>query len=156
MRYQGRGNMPSMLLKRAVAAFVVLGFVALVLYSTNATPVVPTVPADDVADRSRPFVVKLHAQWCPKCMVQKGIWSGLERDYRDRVNLLVLDFTTDDTTAASREAVRRLGLESVFDSYDGVTGAVLVVDGRTREVVADVGGFSADDYRAAIDNVLAR
>jgi thiol-disulfide isomerase/thioredoxin len=148
--------MPSMLLKRAATVFVVLGLVALVLYSTNATPVVPTVPPDDVADLSRPFVVKLHAQWCPKCMVQKGIWAGLERDYGDRVNLVVLDFTTDRTTAASREAARRIGLEPVFDSYDGVTGAALVVDGRTREVVADVAGFSADDYRAAIDTVLAR
>lgn len=145
-----------MLLKWAAAVLAALGLVAVVLYATNPPPVVPAVSVDDVAALSRPFVVKLHAQWCPRCMGQKGIWTELERDYRDRVNFVVFDFTTDGTTASSREVARRIGLEAVFDSYDGITGAVLVVDGRTREVVADLGGFSADEYRTAIDGALVR
>jgi thiol-disulfide isomerase/thioredoxin len=134
---------------------VVLAATGFGLYLTNTTPLVPAVTTEEAADSSRPFVVKLHAQWCPLCMVTTGVWAEVEQAYAGRVNLLVLDFTDDATAAASREEARRLKLDSVLAGYEGVTGAVLVLDGRTREVVADISG-SRDfaEYRTAIDAVL--
>jgi len=137
----------------AVALLVgVIG--VLYLYATNTTPVVPAITASEATDPSRPFVVKLHAQWCPKCMVTRDVWADVERAYAGRVNLLVLDFTDDDRTMASRVEAQRLGLGSIFDEYEGVTGAVLVIDGPTREVDADISSRDFDDYRDAIDAVL--
>jgi thiol-disulfide isomerase/thioredoxin len=153
-RYTAPVALPVTGIRRVLAALVLVGTLGFVLYAANATPIVPVITAADAADPSRPFVVKLHAQWCPKCMATKGVWSQLEREYGDRANLLVLDFTDAEATAASRTAAQRVGLESIAEEYDGVTGAVLVIDGRTREVTADVSSFAFDDYRAAVDAAL--
>jgi hypothetical protein len=89
--------------------------------------------------------------------VTKGVWSQIEETYSGRANLVVLDFTTDADTAASRAEAARLGLGTFFDEYAGATGTVVVLDGRTREVTASIGG-SRDfaEYRAAIDAALDR
>lgn len=146
-------------MKKLLAAIFVGGVVSVgavyALYVTNETPRLPPVTAEDAANSSRPYVVKLHAQWCPKCMMTKDVWGEVERAYAGRVNLVVLDFTDDARTAASRAEARRLGLESIFDDYEGVTGAVLVIDGATRAVKADISG-SRDlaEYRVAIEDAL--
>jgi len=48
---------------------VALVAVASVMYVGNATPTVPAVSRADAANPNRPYVVKLHAQWCPICML---------------------------------------------------------------------------------------
>jgi thiol-disulfide isomerase/thioredoxin len=128
------------------------------MYLTNRAPAVPAIPAASLAaSPGKPFVVKLHAQWCPVCMVTKDVWSEIERAYVGRVHLVVLDFTNQSRTDASRAEAARLGLNKIFDEYEGVTGAILVVDGRTRDVTADIGGRrDFAEYRTAIDALLSR
>jgi thiol-disulfide isomerase/thioredoxin len=124
------------------------------LYVTNPPPVVARI-ADDANGSGKPYVVKLHAQWCPKCMVTKDIWPQIEGAYADRVNLLVFDFTNQANTDASQAEARRLGLENFFDEFAGATGIVVVLDGRTKEVTAEIGGSrDFSEYRAAIDAAL--
>jgi thiol-disulfide isomerase/thioredoxin len=148
-----------MLKKLALACasiVVLLAAVALVLYARNTAPVVPAIALESIsANPAKPYVVKLHAQWCPLCMVTKDVWAQIEAAYADRVHLVVLDFTNEARTAASRAEATRLGLNALFDEYEGVTGAVLVVDGRTKSVTADIGG-SRDfvEYRNAIEASL--
>jgi hypothetical protein len=135
-----------------IAVLVVFGFV---MYVMNPAPGVPAVSAADAANPEKPYVVKIHAQWCAVCMVTKGVWSEIENAYSGRVNLLVLDVTNQATTDASRAEAKRLGLEQFFDEYSGGTGTILVLDGRTRLVTASISG-SRDfaEYRAAIDATL--
>ena len=137
-----------------VVLLLALGFV---MYLRNPAPIVPAIDTDVLAaSPAKPMVVKLHAQWCAVCMVTKDIWSQIEKTYAGRVNLVVLDFTTQASTDASRAEAARLGLTKVFDEYEGVTGTILVVDGRTRGVTADIGGRrDFAEYRAAIDAMLA-
>ena len=134
-----------------LAAAAAAGYV---LYLWNPPPAVPRISPEAVTS-GRPFVVKLHAQWCPYCMLTKGVWGQIEDAYADRVNLVVLDFTNQENTAASQAEARRLGLEKFFDEYAGATGIVVVLDGRTREVRAEIGG-SRDfaEYRDAIEAAL--
>lgn len=69
----------------------------------------------------------------------------------------MLDFTDEARIQASRAEARRLGLEDLLDDYEGVSGAVLILDGRTREVLADIDGSrNFEDYRVAIDAALDR
>lgn len=142
------------LLKSAVAALLLFVLVGFILFAVNRTPVVPPLVEADVADQARPFVVKLHAQWCPKCLATRGVWSEIAQSYQDRARFVVFDLTNSATTAASRAEAVRLGLESTFDDYEGVTGAVLVVDGGTGAVTADISSFDLADYQAAIDAAL--
>jgi len=89
-------------------------------------------------------------------MVTKGVWSEIEKTYAGRVNLVVLDFTTDAKADASRAEATRLGLTKFFDEYGGATGTIVVLDGRTKDVTASING-SRDfaTYRTAIDAALA-
>jgi thiol-disulfide isomerase/thioredoxin len=140
-----------------IAALLVVVLVAsgFVLYVRNAAPVVPKLSAVEAANTAKPYVVKLHAQWCAVCMVTKGVWSEIEKTYASRVNLVVLDFTTDAKTEASRAEAARLGLAKFFDEYGGATGTIFVLDARTRDVTASINGsrdFSA--YHTAIDAAL--
>jgi thiol-disulfide isomerase/thioredoxin len=144
------------LLSIAAAGVTLIGAAA-VLYVTNGPPAVSPIPSHEAAASDKPYVVKLHAQWCPVCLVTKDVWSDIEEAYAGRVNLVVLDFTSEATTRASEVEARRLHLEAVVDELSGATGMVVVVDGRTREMTAAIGGsrdFAA--YREAIDAALIR
>jgi thiol-disulfide isomerase/thioredoxin len=140
-------------------AFLVVAFLAVALvavasamYVRNTNPIVPTISAADAASTSRPYVVKLHARWCPICMMTKTVWSQIEAAYSGRANFVVFDFTNEATTARSKAEAARLGLEKFFDENTGVTGTIAVLDGRTREEVASIHGIKGfDEYRAAID-----
>ena len=134
---------------------VVLAAVASVLYVRNATPTVPTISLEEAADAGRPYVVKLHAQWCPICMMTKKVWSQIDLAYSGRANLVVFDFTNQATTDMSRAQAKRLGLEKFFDENVGSTGTIAVLDGRTKEETASIHGIKGfDEYRAAIDASL--
>jgi thiol-disulfide isomerase/thioredoxin len=135
----------------ACLALVAAGYVA---YRANTAPVTPPISAAEASNPSRPFVVKLHARWCHLCLITTSVWSHIEQEYSGRVNFLVLDFTDDQTTDASRAAAERVGLGRIFEE-SGSTGVVLIVYGRTKAVTASIAG-SRDfaEYRAAIDAVL--
>jgi thiol-disulfide isomerase/thioredoxin len=145
------------MLRKALLALVVL--TALLagtgysLYVTNVAPVVAPLSAEQAAN-GKPYVVKLHAQWCAVCMVTKKVWTEIEQTYAGRVNLVVLDFTTDANTQASRAEASRLGLDKFYEEYGGATGTVVVLDGR-KQVTASING-SRDfaEYRTAIDAAL--
>ena len=140
----------------AVVLVVALTATGAILYTRNSTPVVPTIAAADAAAAGAPWVIKLHAQWCPVCMLTKGMWSEIEESYDGRVRLAVFDFTDDTTTAATRAEAQRLGLGAVLEEAGFATGTILVLDGRSKEIVAWING-SRDfaDYRAGIDAALA-
>jgi hypothetical protein len=135
-----------------VGALVVTGAV---LYARNTTPVVPSIAAAEAAAAGAPWVVKLHAQWCPVCMMTKGMWSEIEAQYAGRVRRAVFDFTDEATRAATRAEAERLGLSAVLDEVGFATGPVVVLDGRTKEIVAWLDSRDFADYREAIDAALA-
>lgn len=131
-----------------------------VFYFLNAAPASTTAPAPaaatEAAQPTKPFVVKLHAEWCSVCLATKDEWERVETDYAERANLVVFDATDEASTARSRDEFRRLGLEAVVEQYDGATGMVLVVDQATRKVLAEVAGIQPyDNYRAPIEAALA-
>ena len=127
-----------------------------VLFLGNAAPALATVSTTEAADPGRPFVVKLHSQWCVVCLSTKDLWDEIAAEYEGRANLVVFDFTDMDSTNASEAEARRLGLSEFFNEYAGMSGAIAVIDGGTREIRALMGGKRpADDYRAEIDASLA-
>ena len=138
-----------------IALVVALATIAFSLYLTNSTPTVATISAAEAAATDRPWVVKLHAQWCPVCMLTKGVWSRIEETYAGRVRLVVFDFTDDETTAASRAEAERLGLTEFFDASGFATGPIVVLDSSTKETRAWIyGSRDFAEYSTAIDAAL--
>jgi len=149
------------MLKKVVLVAIALsaGLVAFgyAMYLGNPAPAVRAISAVEAAQAGKPYVVKLHAQWCPVCMVTKGMWTQIEEAYAGRVKLVVLDFTNEANTEASRVEAARLGLDEFFKEYAGATGTIVVLDGRTKQVTASINGSrDVAEYRAAIDAALAR
>jgi thiol-disulfide isomerase/thioredoxin len=142
--------------------FAAAGIVAILiatgsfLYLGNATPTVPAISDADAAVAGRPWVVKLHAQWCPVCMLTKGVWSEIEHAYAGRVRFVVFDYTDEATTAASSAEAERLGLGDFFAAAGVATGTIVVLDGRTKAERAWINGSrDVADYAAEIDAALA-
>jgi hypothetical protein len=129
--------------------------VVAVLMSTNAAPRVPLLSDAEAQTAGTPYVVKLHARWCPLCMVTRNVWAEIDRTYAGRVRFAVFDFTNEATTRASEAEARRLGLGAVFDEHLGETGTILVLNGTSREVIGDLHGErDFERYRVAIDQAL--
>jgi thiol-disulfide isomerase/thioredoxin len=126
-----------------------------VLYVRNPPPAVPVISIAESIASGKPYVVKLHAQWCPVCMFTKDMWVQIEKTYSGRVNLVVFDFTNQATTDRSKAEAKRLGLEKFFDDNVGSTGIIAVLDPHTREETASIrGSHNFADYRSAIDGSL--
>lgn len=139
----------------ALAAVVLLAAAWGVLYVRNTPPIVPTIATDTAAEIGEPWVVKLHAQWCPVCMLTKGVWAKVEDAYEGRVRFVVFDFTNEATTNASRAEAERLGLTRLFNEVGYATGPIIVLDSRTKDVRAWINGsLDVAAYRAAIDEAL--
>jgi thiol-disulfide isomerase/thioredoxin len=146
------------MLKKIAVTFIAVcvGMVGIgyLMYRANSAPVAPPISAAEASSPTKPFVVKLHAQWCAVCMITTSVWSQIQDEYADRVNFLVLDFTDEQTTNASAAAAERVGLKQIFDEA-GATGVVLIVDGRTKQITASIGGSrDVAEYRAAIEAAL--
>jgi thiol-disulfide isomerase/thioredoxin len=133
----------------SVVLLIAVGFAG--MYLMNPAPIVPSAQPGT----GRPVVVKFHARWCVLCMATKDVWEELHAAYANRVDLVVFDFTSDETTAAARAEAQRLGLERLFDEYFGTTGSVFVLDGRSRNVRNELhGDRNFGEYRTAIDAAL--
>jgi thiol-disulfide isomerase/thioredoxin len=139
----------------ALAVFGLMLGAGAILYARNDAPNVPAIAAAEAAATGAPWVIKLHAQWCPVCMLTKGMWSEIEQHYAERVRLAVFDFTDEATIAATRIEAERLGLSAVLDEVGFATGPVVVLDGRSKDVVAWLDSRDFAEYRAAIDAALA-
>jgi thiol-disulfide isomerase/thioredoxin len=130
-------------------AALTLAVLGIVMFATNAAPKVARLSS---VDAEKPYVVKLHARWCPACMLTKAGWSEIAKEYSANVNLVVFDFTNGAATEASRSEAKRIGLEAFFEAHAGQTGAIAVLDGRSKRVIAMLeGSHSVAEYRAAID-----
>jgi thiol-disulfide isomerase/thioredoxin len=140
----------------AGAIVLALAATAGILFFVNSTPEVPPLSQAEAAQPTKPYVIKLHAQWCSVCLATKDEWEQIQQGYADRVNLVVFDSTDEASTAGSRVEAKRLGLEALIDEYQGATGMVLVVDPATRKVLSEIAGIQPiGNYRDAIDASLS-
>jgi thiol-disulfide isomerase/thioredoxin len=92
------------------------------------------------ADASRPFLVKIHADWCGTCTRMNPTFEVLEKKVGSESRIVVLDVTDKATTAAARAEAERLGVTGFFDEYKSRTGTVGVLRGDSREVVQVIKG----------------
>lgn len=96
----------------------------------------PTAPG---AERPELIVARFHADWCGTCTQLAPKFDMLLRAAADQPVLFVtFDLTTVETRRQAALLAGALGLESVWDSNGMKTGQILIVCGRSREIVATV------------------
>ncbi len=87
------------------------------------------------ADASRPFVVKVHADSCAKCMSLGPTWTRLDAQVGEGARLVVLDVTNEQRFGETKRIARYLGLTGFLRANMQYTGTVAVIHGATREPV---------------------
>src|SRR5688572_18456846 len=88
-------------LKVLGGAVLVLAATVGVLYATNTTAPLAPISLAEAETSAKPYVIRMHAQWCYYCRGTKGAWEEIVEAYSDRVNLVALDFTDEETWLAS-------------------------------------------------------
>ena len=108
-------------------------------------------PVSAESDASKPFIVKIHADWCGVCQRLTPTFDALNEKLGDGARFVVFDVTDKETAAASRDEADRLGIRSFFDSHKSKTGTIAVLHGATREPVVVLGGVTdTSRYEAAV------
>lgn len=109
---------------------------------------------DPSHEPARPYIVKVHADWCGTCAMLEPTWRRIESEYRDRARLVVFDVTDRKRLAASRATAEVLGLEAFFDEYKSQTGTIAVLTAQKQTVAVLRGELDLAAYREAVDAAL--
>jgi len=125
------------------------GFIALVCFILMGSTAGAESPAEVCSDK--PYVVKIHADWCGSCKAMKSVWEQIETDLGDQATTVTLDVSDRVAYTESEAAAERLGISELFQEYRSRTGTVVVLDCNTREPVAIMNGErDLEKYRKAI------
>jgi thiol-disulfide isomerase/thioredoxin len=102
-------------------------------------------------DASKPFVVKIHADWCGTCQKLNPTLEALRQRTGDDARIVVLDVTDRESLARATAEADRLRVRAFFDADKSKTGTVGILDGVTREVVSVLKGETdVAKYEAAL------
>lgn len=84
----------------------------------------------------KPKLVVIRADWCPYCTRAQPAMDAAYEQFRDRVDLVVLDVTDDATTGDAGRVARMEGVGQFFDAYRGRTPTfgVFVAPGEGRRL----------------------
>lgn len=103
-------------------------------------------------ERPELIVARFHADWCGACTQLAPKFESLKRAAAEKSVLFV---TFDLTTAESRHQAAllagALGLDLAWDSNGMKTGQVLIVCGRSNEVIATV--LAAEDASISLEKL---
>lgn len=102
-------------------------------------------------------VVKMHADFCGSCVKLDEPYANLQSAFagNDAVNFVKMDFTNEETKAATMKMAQALGLTDYAES--GQLGVILVVDTQSGEVIKALKAkHSQEQMASVITNALSR
>ena len=90
----------------------------------------------------KPYVVKIHADWCGTCKTLAPLWEQINASLGDRARVVDFDVTDRAAYEKSRAEAKRLGIIDFFERYKKRTGTIAVLDCKTLEPVEVLRGES--------------
>ncbi len=109
-----------------------------------------------MVDHSKPTVAIIRADWCAACQKLDPTMSELISKYKDRLNFVVLDVTTDEKTAESVKTARELGISKFFEANKKKTSTVIVLGEKNKILFKTTHNFDRDAYVRAFDNAISK
>lgn len=129
------------------------------------TAAVFTIQAGDkgkMADATPALIaVKFHADWCGSCKAMGSVFEELQAKFDTKPVLYVtLDHTRDFNRQQSKFMAQSMGLDDVWAKHGGKTGFILLIDGKSREVITTLKSTQnlkemGAELTAAVDKITA-
>jgi thiol-disulfide isomerase/thioredoxin len=101
---------------------------------------------------SKPYVVKIHADWCGSCKALQSVWEQIETDLEEQATAVTFDVSDRVAYAESEATAEQLGIGAFFLEYRKRTGTIAVLDCSTLEPVEVLSGErDFEKYRKAVE-----
>ena len=107
-------------------------------------------------DHSKPTVAIIRADWCTACQKLEPTMSELISQYKDRLNFVMLDVTTDEKTAGSAKTAQELGIAKFFQANKKNTSTVIVLGAKNKILFKTIHNFDRVAYVRAFDDAVAK
>ena len=107
-------------------------------------------------DKSKPTVAIIRADWCQACQKLEPTMMELMSQYKDRLNFVLLDVTTDEKAAESAKTARGLGIGKFFAANKKNTSTVIVLGKKNKILFKTTHNYDRDAYVRAFDNAVAK
>ena len=99
----------------------------------------------------------IYASWCPGCKNIQPTLDQIEKEFKDKINLIYFDVSTPKKALESAKKAKELKLADFYNSYKSKTSTVAVVVPKSSEVVTIFqNNNSVDSYKAAIEAALIK
>ena len=105
-------------------------------------------------DKSKPTVAIIRADWCEACQKLEPTFKELMEQYKDRLNFVVLDVTTDEKVAESAKTARELGISKFFASNKKNTSTVVVFGEKNKISFKTTHNYDREAYVRAFDDAI--
>lgn len=105
-------------------------------------------------DKSKPTVAIIRADWCEACQKLEPTFNELKEQYKDRLNFVVLDVTTDEKVAESAKTAQELGISKFFSANKKNTSTVIVFGEKNKISFKTTHNYDREAYVRAFDDAL--
>jgi thiol-disulfide isomerase/thioredoxin len=128
--------------------------IAIVLLTVLIFSIPSTSGAQEQEAEKKPLVLVVYADWCPLCQSLKPVLALMNERYRGKIHYVLLDVTSESTTAKARRLARSVGQESFFNDNYVTTSLVVIKDPGGREVFRARHDYDFHHYEAILDQQL--
>jgi len=105
-------------------------------------------------DKSKPTVAIIRADWCEACQKLEPTFKELMEQYKDRLNFVVLDVTTDERVSESAKTARELGISKFFAANKKNTSTVVVLGEKNKISFKTRHNYDREAYVRAFDDAI--
>lgn len=105
------------------------------------------------AKKTKPRVVIIKADWCSVCQKLEPTMMGLMQEYGGKMDFVMLDVTSDETTAQAAAKAKSLGISSFFEANKKMTSTVGIFKGK-KQVFKTAGNTNRADFVSAFDKAI--
>ncbi len=110
----------------------------------------------DKMGQAKTTVAIIRADWCSACQKLEPTLSQLKEQYKGRINFVVLDVTTDESTRQAEATARKHGLAKFFAANKKKTSTVVVLDSKHKILFKTDHNDNREAYVRAFDSAIAR
>ncbi len=111
---------------------------------------------DSMMSHAKTTVAIIRADWCSACQKLEPKMAELREQYKDRINFVILDVTTDESTRAAAVTARKHGLAKFFAANKKKTSTVVVLNSKNKILFKTDHNADREAYVKAFDAAIAK